>query len=65
MRTVIIEVSGGVVQQVYCDDELRVIKLDWDAGDSPGDDFRVGRLIVQPFATFPAETRKALGEQLE
>jgi hypothetical protein len=65
MRTVVIEVSGGVVQQVYCDDELRVVKIDWDAGESPGDAFDIGDLVVQPFTTFPQGTRKALREELE
>ena len=64
MRTVVLEVSGGVVQQVYCDDELRVIKIDWDAGESPGDGCHVGDLVVQPFATFSNETRNALRERL-
>lgn len=60
MRTVIIEVSGGVVQQVYSNEEMRVIKIDWDAGESPGDAFNVGELIAQPFSTFPSDTRTAL-----
>jgi hypothetical protein len=65
MQTIVIEVSGGVVQQVYCDDELRVIKIDWDVGESPGDAFHTGDLVVQPFATFPKGTRNALREKLE
>jgi hypothetical protein len=64
MRTVIIEVSGGVVQEVYCDGELRVIKIDWDAGESPGDACDVGELPVQPFAAFPSETHQALSKIL-
>jgi hypothetical protein len=60
MRTVIIEVSGGVVQQVYSNDEMRVIKIDWDAGESPGDAFDVGELNAQPFSSFPSDTRIAL-----
>jgi len=39
MQTLIIEVSGGVVQEVYTDArKLRVIKVDWDVGESPGDE---------------------------
>ena len=61
MQTVIIEVSGGVVQEVYCDTkELRVIKIDWDAGESPGDAFAAGELFVQPMSVLPDETRKAV-----
>ena len=38
MSTLVIEVSGGVVQQIYTDlKDLRVIKIEWDAGESPGD----------------------------
>jgi hypothetical protein len=61
MRTVIIEVSGGVVQEVYSDDQVRVVLIDWDAGESPGDAFEAGEMIVQPFVTMPSETRHALG----
>jgi hypothetical protein len=61
MRTVVVEVSGGVVQQIYCDDKLRVVLIDWDAGESPGDAFEAGEMVVQSFATMPSETRSALG----
>ena len=61
MQTLIIEVSGGVVQEVYSDMEsIRVIKVDWDAGESPGDAFRVGEMFVQPMSIVPNETRKAV-----
>lgn len=61
MRTVVVEVSGGVVQEVYSDDHVRVVLIDWDAGESPGDAFEAGEMLVRPFATMPAETRNALG----
>jgi hypothetical protein len=64
MQTVIIEVSGGVVQQVYSDGQLRVVQVDWDAGESPGDALLTGELVVQPFVTLPSETRHALGPLL-
>ena len=61
MQTLIIEVSGGVVQEVYCDSAtVRVIKVDWDAGESPGDPFQIGRMFVQPMSILPDETREAL-----
>jgi len=61
MDTLIIEVSGGVVQEIYCDRKsLRVIKVDWDAGESPGDAFEVGDLFVQSMSALPDETRQAV-----
>lgn len=60
MQTVIIEISGGVVQQVYANESLRVIKLDWDAGESPGDAFEIGELTMQRFSTAPPDTQLAL-----
>jgi hypothetical protein len=65
MQTVVIEVSGGVVQQVYANEKLRVIKLDWDTGESPGDAFDIGELVTQPFSTFPPETRRAVQQMAE
>lgn len=50
LQTLIIEVSGGVVQEVYSDDEnIRVIKVDWDAGELPGDAVEAGEMLVQSF----------------
>ncbi len=61
MQTLIIEVSGGVIQEIYCDAQrIRVIKVDWDAGESPGDAFQAGKIFVQPMSILPDETRKAL-----
>ena len=61
MQTLIIEISGGVVQEVYCDTKaIRVIKIDWDAGESPGDAFDAGELFVQPMSVLPDETRYAV-----
>ena len=75
-RLVVIEVSGGVVQDVYCDDPVaRIFLIDWDAEgctvDEPGiveviDD--LGRALPvhaaefpkTPTATMPPETRSAL-----
>lgn len=34
--TLIIEVSGGCVQAVYCEDAIRVIVADWDHHKSGG-----------------------------
>ncbi len=63
MQTLIIEVSGGVVQEVYTDAKnLRVIKIDWDAGESPGDEFYVRDLSLQKMSLLPDETREALAD---
>jgi len=60
MQTLIIEVSGGVIQEVYCDTKrIRVIKVDWDAGESPGDAFQAGEMFVQPMSILSDETREA------
>jgi hypothetical protein len=61
MQTLIFEVSGGVVQEIYCDAKsIRVIKVDWDAGESPGDAFVAGEMFVQPLSVLPEKTREAV-----
>ena len=61
MQTLIIEVSGGVVQEVYTDArKLRVIKVDWDVGESPGDEHWTVDYTTAPLSAMPAETREAL-----
>ena len=57
MRTIIIEVRGGVVQEVYSDAEnLRAILVDWDAGDDPGERCSGGSFAIQPIGKLPEET---------
>jgi hypothetical protein len=66
MQTLIVEVSGGVIQEVYTDAKnLRVVKVDWDAGESPGDEARVGDLLLQRLAVLPVETRRAIASFLK
>ncbi len=61
MQTLIVEVRGGVIQEVYTDAKnLHVVKIDWDAGESPGDEVHVGDLPVQKLSVIPAETREAI-----
>ncbi len=61
MQTLIIEISGGVIQEVYSDaKDLRVVKVDWDVGESPGDDVEAGNLFVQPMSVLPTQTRGAV-----
>jgi len=61
MRTIIVEVSGGVVQQVYTDaNDVRIILVDWDKGDSPGDEYAGGDLQPALFSDMPKETLSAV-----
>jgi hypothetical protein len=61
MITVVLDVSGGVVQAVYSDhSDVRVIKVDWDVGESPGDEVKAGDLLVDPAEAMPDETRAAV-----
>ncbi len=61
MQTLIIEVRGGVVQEVYTDAEnLRVILVDWDAGDDPGDLSSGGDFATQAIGKMPEDTVRAV-----
>jgi hypothetical protein len=61
MKTLVIEVSGGVVQEVYTDDEqVRVILVDWDAGESPGDKFTGGPFPTTSLSKAPSDTKYAV-----
>jgi hypothetical protein len=60
MQTLIIEVSGGMVQEVYSDaKDLHVILVDRDAGETPSDRYFGGDLFVQPMSVLPNHTREA------
>jgi hypothetical protein len=60
VNTIVVEVSGGVVQEIYSDaSDLRVTLVDWDAGERPGDAFAGGMMPVQPVDQMPTETRIA------
>jgi hypothetical protein len=49
MQMLIIEVRGGLVQEFYSDaKDLRVVLVDWDAGESPGDACSGGDFATQP-----------------
>ena len=61
MKTLIVEVSGGVVQEVYTDAKnLDVILVDWDAGESPGDNFAGGKLRPCTISQIPNDTARAV-----
>ena len=60
MQTIVLEVSGGVVQQVYADtSDVRVMVVNWDAGESPGDAFEGGEMHIDQLSAMPADTRVA------
>lgn len=66
MQTIIIEVSGGVVQEVYSDKaDIRIILVDWDNGESPGDNYAAGKLSPQPLSAMPSETRGAISNLIQ
>jgi hypothetical protein len=61
MQTLIIEVHRGMVQEVYSDTKtLRVILVDWDAGETPNDRCFGGDLFVQPMSALQAAAREAV-----
>lgn len=61
MKTIIIEVSGGVLQQVYADaEDLHVMLVDWDAGERPGDEFAGGKVSLLDLSQLPAKTVSAV-----
>ena len=60
MTNVILEVSGGVVQAVYSNDtNIQVIKLDWDVGESPGDELQAVRMFVDSMADMSTDSLAA------
>ena len=60
MQTIIIEVRGGVVQEVYSDaSDLRVVLVDWDKDESQGDNCEGGTFSHKSFDDLPIETRDA------
>ncbi len=45
MKDLVIEVRGGVVQQVYCNNSnIRVVLVDWDDVEPPEPAERAGRI---------------------
>jgi hypothetical protein len=61
MQTIIIEVSGGVVQNVYTDaGNVNIVLVNWDKGESPGDDYESGKLEPQRISEMARETSAAV-----
>lgn len=61
MKTVIIEVRGGVVPEIYSDTEdLRAVLVDWDTDQSPDEPYSGGDFPIQPIGKLPEETMSAV-----
>ena len=61
---IVVEVSGGVVQEVYCDspDRLEYILVDWDdIKDIGADNYQSSSQTCLPFSALPEETFMAAG----
>ena len=61
---IIIEVSGGVVQEVYCDspDRIEYILVDWDdIKDIRADNYQSSAQTCLSFSDLPEETFAAAG----
>ena len=66
MARLFIEISGGVVQQVYSDVvDLQVMKIDWDVTDDPGEEVQVNVFSTVPVRLMPAETAAAVANSYE
>lgn len=61
MKTIIIEVRGGVVQEVYSNaSDLNVVLIDWDGQDTRGIQFEGGTFPLTSVEEMPESTRRAL-----
>ncbi len=61
---IVVEVSGGVVQEVYCDSPERIeyLLIDWDDIKEVGvDTYLPGPQICLPFSALPEETYETAG----
>ena len=55
MNTIVIEVSGGVVQEVYAKEGTRVVLVNWDEKDEENSEYFVGTLNPLPLTVMPDE----------
>jgi len=56
---IVIEVKGGVVQDVYSDSlEVQIVVVDWDADGNP----QVGNYATSPLGKMSKETKKAVDQ---
>lgn len=60
-NTLIIEVRGGIVQDVYTDaNSLRVVLVEWDEKDDEEHRASGGDFPVQPIGNLPKKTMSAV-----
>ena len=58
MKTVVIEASGGVVQEVYADEGIRVLLVNWDEREDDPSKNCAGELKPFPSEKMPEETNE-------
>lgn len=58
MKTVVIEVLGGVVQDVYAEEGTRIVIVDWDESNENGADECAGEIKPHPLRAMPEAAEK-------
>jgi hypothetical protein len=58
MKTVVIEISGGVVQEVYADEDIRTIVVDWDDQEGDAKQSCAAELKPHSLDAMPEETEQ-------
>jgi hypothetical protein len=67
MTRVVVEVNGGVVQEVYCNDaRIQVVLVDWDELQSPESGGKAGKKWSRcaPLRELPDDTRAQVQQAL-
>lgn len=61
MKNLVIEVHGGVVQEIYSDvEDIRVIVVDWDNYDKSLSESCAGEMNKWPLSHMPAELEEQI-----
>jgi hypothetical protein len=61
MKTLVIETRGGAVQDVYTDEDIRVILVDWDECEEEIRKSCASKLFPSWLSAMPDDTRHQLG----
>jgi hypothetical protein len=64
MKTIVIDSSGGVVQQIYGDADIRVVLVDWDRVEDGGEEIGVVYPVV-PMAAMGDEVAAQVASALQ
>lgn len=56
IKTIVVEVSGGVVQEAYADEGIRVLLVNWDEHEEDPTRTCAGELKTFPLEMMPEET---------